>query len=273
MSLLPGIRFGAILASAALTAGVASAQHGHGGGHGGGHAGGHMGGAHMGAVGGAHHIGGVHMGAAHYGGAHYATPHYSSAARGGYYGGLGLGYGLGYGGLGYGLGSYGGLGYGGYGLGYGGSSYYGGVGSGALSYGGYGYPAGSGLSVPAIPGTYYPQYQYVPPPTPLMPPAIDPNAPDPTPLPLPAPGGTPSSTTTPVSGGGNVAVAKLTVLANEGAKVSFDGIASEQVGTRHSFTTKPIGKGVETRVQVKVDGSIISIGVRGGEAATIDMRK
>jgi uncharacterized protein (TIGR03000 family) len=197
---------------------------------------------------------------------HYAAPHYSSGYRGGYYGG-GLGYG---GGIGlYGLG---------YGLGYSpltSPGYYGGGYGGGLSYGYGGYPSGGSIGVPAIPGTYYPQYQYIPPaqPAPTMPPAVDPNAPDPTPLPLPTPnGGTPSATTALVSGG-NTASAKITVLANPGAKVSFDGVASDQNGGRHSFTTKPLSKGAETRVQVKVDGSTISIGVRGGESATIDMRR
>jgi uncharacterized protein (TIGR03000 family) len=200
------------------------------------------------------------MGATH----HYAAPHYSSGYRGGYSGGYG-GIGIGLYGLGYGLGS-GPL----YNPGY-----YGGGYGGGLSYG-YAYPSypsGGSLGVPAIPGTYYPQYQYIPPTTPTMPPAVDPNAPDPTPLPLPNPnGGTPSATTTLVSGA-NTATAKLTVIANPGAKVTFDGIESDQNGGRHSFTTKPLSKGVETRVKVVVDGSSISIGIRGGETATVDMRR
>jgi len=210
------------------------------------------------------------MSGAHMGTAHYAAPHYSNAYRGGYGGGLGYG-GLGYGGIGL------------YGLGYGlgssplySSGYYGGGYGGGLSYGYGGYPsAGGSIGVPAIPGTYYPQYQYVPPTNlgPVMPPAVDPNAPDPTPLPLPNPdGGTPSSATTLVSGG-NTAAAKITVLANPGAKVTFDGVASDQNGGRHSFTTKPLSKGAESRVKVSVDGSTISLGVRGGETATVDMRK
>jgi uncharacterized protein (TIGR03000 family) len=124
--------------------------------------------------------------------------------------------------------------YGGQGYGYG----YRGLGYG---YGGYGYAPGYGsygygpsLVVPVAPSTYPP-------------------------LTIPATG---------VS-----AAATITVVTNAGAKVTFDGIESDQTGTRHSFTTKPIAAGAEARVQVKVDGSSISIGVRAGEKATVDMRK
>ena len=62
----------------------------------------------------------------------------------------------------------------------------------------------------------------------------------------------------------------------ESCRQVFDDLASEQTGTRHSFTTKPIASGVQTRVLVKVNGpkgaSSISIGVRSGEKATVDMR-
>lgn len=240
MSLLTFSRFSAVLASAALAAGAASA--GPGGGHGGG--GGHAGGGHAGAA---------HMGGAHVGGAHYAAPH-SNGARygGGYYGGsrtIIVG-GYGYGGLGYGGLGYGGLGYGG--LGYSGGYYGGG------NYGGGNYGYGNSLSVPVIPGTYYaqypPQYQSLP-----VQPLRDPNA-EPIPLPLPAD----SAESSP---------AKITVITSEGAKVTFEGIESDQTGTRHSFTTKPLSTGGEVRVKVTVDGSTISIGVRGGEKATVDMRK
>ena len=193
------------------------------------------------------------MGGAHpSGGAHYATP-YSSGARygGGYYGGsrtIIVG-GYGYGGLGYGGLGYGGLGYSGFGPtgGY---------------YGGGNYAYNNSLSVPVIPGTYSaqypPQYQSLSPLQPLN----DPNA---APIPLPLPNG--------AVGSGEAAPAKITVITSEGAKVIFDGIESDQTGTRHSFTTKPLGTTAETRVKVSVDGATISIGVRGGEKATVDMRK
>ena len=77
------------------------------------------------------------------------------------------------------------------------------------------------------------------------------------------------------SGKGEPAV--ITVVTSEGATVMFDDLASEQTGTRHSFTTRPIASGVQTRVLVKVNGpggaSSVSIGVRSGEKATVDMRK
>ena len=70
--------------------------------------------------------------------------------------------------------------------------------------------------------------------------------------------------------------ATITVITSAGATVSFDGLASEQTGTRHSFTTKPIAPGVQTRVNVKVNGpggpSSVSISVKSGEKATVDMR-
>ena len=204
--------------------------------------------------GGGAHPGGAHMGAPHVaaGGAyhpHYATPYYGSRNIG-----IGIGSGL-YGPLGYGLGyspfGYSGLGYN-----------YGAYGSGPL---GYGYPSGfrgsnygnySSIGVPAVPGTYYPSspsYQL---------PQAQPQ--DPTPLPLPAPAGDPAPAT-------------IIVIASEGATVSFDGLPPEPAGTRHSFTTRPLAPGAETRVSVKVDGpggaSTISIGVRAGEKATVDMRK
>jgi len=236
MSLSHYIRFSAILTAVALTAGVASAQRG--GGHGGG---GHAGGA---------HVGGAHVGGVHVGGVHPSTAHFSNGSRAVVvYGGYG-GYGGGLYGLGYGGGYYGG-------------GYGGGLGYGSLGYD-YGYPGGSSLGVPVIPGSYYPQYQSIPP----MLPAVDPNA-DPRPLPLPNAGAAPGAP----AGAGETATAKITVITNAGAKVSFDGIESDQTGTRHSFTTRPISKNTDVRIKVVVDGSSISIGVRGGEAATVDMRK
>lgn len=243
------IRFSVIVPCIALMASFASAQHG---GHGGGHGGGHMGGGHM---------GGAHMG--HMGGAHMGGVHHTTGFRGvGYgYGGYGL-YGLGYGGYGLGYGGYG-LGYGGYGLGYGG---YGGYGYGYPSYGYSSYPSygyGSSIGVPAIPGVYQIPPQTVPS-QPMTNPA---NPADPNPIPLPLPNG---NTGEPQPG-------TITVVTDEGASVTFDGIANDQKGTRHTFTTKPIARGVETRVSVKVDGpngpSTISIGIRAGEKATVDMRK
>jgi uncharacterized protein (TIGR03000 family) len=197
-------------------------------------------------------MGGGHMGGIHPGGAyhHYATPyHYGS-----YGSRVGIGYGSGlYGPLGYGLG-YSPFGYSGLN--------YGGLGYGALGYG-YGYPGrySSGyLGVPVVPGTYStPYYQTVP-----SQPLVNPD-PNPQPLPLPS---------------NNTAEAKpgtITVITNDGATVTFDGIDTKEAGTRHSFTTKPIPPGAEIRVQVKVDGpggpSTISIGMRSGEKATVDMRK
>ena len=253
MSPLTFSRFSAVLSSIALTIGGASAAPPGGGG-------GRPGG------GGARPSGGAHMGGAHpSGGAHYAAPHSSGGARygGGYYGGSrtiivgGYGYGgLGYGGLGYGGLGYGGLGYGGFGPT---GGYYGGG-----NYGGGNYAYNNSLSVPVIPGTYSAQYpplyrnQSQPPLQPLN----DPNA---EPIPLPLPNG--------AVGSGEAAPAKITVITSEGAKVIFDGIESDQTGTRHSFTTKPLGTTAETRVKVSVDGATISIGVRGGEKATVDMRK
>jgi|GEM_PF-6057518 len=257
------IRFGVIVPCVALMGSFAYAQHGHGGGHGGGHMGGHVGGAHMG------HVGGAHMGGVH---------HYSGYRGVGYgYGGYGLGYGglYGLGGYGLGYGGYG-LGYGGYGLGYGLGSYggYGGYGYGYPSYGysSYGYSSypsygyGSSIGVPAIPGVYSIPPQTVPS-QPMTTPA---NPADPNPIPLPLPNGNNGNAGEPQPG-------TITVVTDEGATVTFDGIANDQKGTRHTFTTKPLAPGVETRVSVKVDGpngpSTVSIGIRAGEKATVDMRK
>ena len=93
-------------------------------------------------------------------------------------------------------------------------------------------------------------------------PVVEPGAgaePDPLPLPLPA--------------AGEASTAKVTVVTNEGAKVTFDGIESDNAGTRHSFTTRPIPAGAELRVRVSVDGSTVRVGVKAGERATVDMRK
>lgn len=170
----------------------------------------------------------------------------------------------------------------GIGSGYGYGSPYNSFYSGGVPYNslGYGYPSqfrGSNygsLGVPAIPGIYYP------------PARLDPNFPGfptepldnpPTPLPLPLPPGTPNATTVGVAGTSAGTPATIIVVASDGAKVTFDGIDTDQTGTRHSFTTKPIAPGVEKRVSVKVDGpggpATLTIGVRAGEKATIDMRK
>jgi uncharacterized protein (TIGR03000 family) len=102
-------------------------------------------------------------------------------------------------------------------------------------------------------------YQYIPPQSPA------PFSGDPMPLPLPVP-----------ENGGKGEPATITVITSEGTTVMFDDIASEQAGTRHSFTTKPIASGVQSRVLVKVNGpggaSSVSISVRSGEKATVDMR-
>ncbi len=230
-----------------------------------------MGGAHMAPA----HMGGAHMAPAHH--AHYGAAHHpGNNYRGFGYGGTGVFIGLGgfgMGGLGYGLG-YGSLGYGGYGYGPG--------------YGyNYGYPGtypGSytnRIGVPAISGTYYatpstnpylttpyqvyPLQQSV---QPMVPPGTDP---EPQPLPLPVPGQNPQPSATAGQTG------TLTVITDAGATVTFDGIDTKETGTRHSFTTKPIPVGIEKRILVKVDGpggpSSITLSLRGGEKATVDMRK
>jgi uncharacterized protein (TIGR03000 family) len=178
----------------------------------------------------------------------------------GYRSGVSIGIGIGVG-SGYGSGLYGPLGYG---LGYSPFGYsglpYGGVGYGALGYG-YGYPSTRTVVVglPATTSISIP-YQYIPP-------SSVPSSIEPMPLPLPQP--VPDN-------GGKGEPATITVITSEGATVTFDDIASEQTGTRHSFTTKPIASGVQSRVRVKVNGpggaSSVSIGVRSGEKATVDMR-
>jgi uncharacterized protein (TIGR03000 family) len=181
-----------------------------------------------------------------------AAPYYS-----GYRGGVSIGIGIG---GGYGSGLYGPLGYG---LGYSPFGYsglpYGGVGYGALGYG-YGYPPTRvvvGVPIGSI-ATPRP-YQSIP-----VQPMVAPGA-DPIPLPLPAP-----------DNSGRAEPATITVVTSEGATVTFDDLASEQTGTRHSFTTKPIASGAEARVNVTVNGpngpSSVSIRVRSGEKATVDMR-
>jgi uncharacterized protein (TIGR03000 family) len=275
------LRFGAVAAVVALAAPVVSA--GPGGGHGGG---GHGGGGHVGGA----HVGGHPGGAIHHSGypAHYGY-------RGVGYGVYGLGYGYGglypysYGGLGYG-----GLGYGGYGysgLGYGGLGGY----SGGLGYGGAGYnfPAvGGGIAAPYTNGSTGLPYLYLEP-RPMVPPGADqpqrpmvPPGGDPAPQPLPLPpnGGNGGNG----NGNGNVNIngkngaaaqgepATIVVFTSEGATVSFEGLASEQTGTRHSFTTKPLAPGAEARVTVQVGGSSsssVTLRVRAGEKATIDMRR
>jgi uncharacterized protein (TIGR03000 family) len=210
------------------------------------------------------HVGAPHMGAPHVGAPGgvrtVPVPVYRPAP---YYGGYGYGYrsgvsvGIGIGsGYGYGSGLYGPLGYG---LGYSPFGYsglpYGGVGYGALGYG-YGYPSTRtiGLGLPATTGISVP-YEYIPPQSPA------PWSTEPMPLPLPVP-----------ENGGKGEPATITVITSEGATVMFNDISSEQTGTRHSFTTKPIAPGVQSRVLVKVGSSSVSIGVRSGEKATVDMR-
>lgn len=89
-----------------------------------------------------------------------------------------------------------------------------------------------------------------------------PNVPllDPVPLPLPA--------------AGETAPATIVVLTKEGATVSFDGVDSPPGGARHSFTTKPLPTGTDTRVSVNLNGGAITVTlrVRGGESATVDLR-
>ncbi|MFM8271660.1 MAG: TIGR03000 domain-containing protein [Gemmata sp.] len=145
---------------------------------------------------------------------------------------------------------------------------------------GYGYPSGfrgsnyGTFGVPLNPGTYYPDPQYRAVPqspypieqVPAPQPAGDPN---PVPLPLPPNGaGAGATEGTP---------ATITVVASAGAKVTFDGIDTEQTGGRHSFTTRPIAPGAEKRVSIKVDGpggpSTMVLSMRAGEKATVDMRK
>jgi uncharacterized protein (TIGR03000 family) len=187
---------------------------------------------------------------------------------------------------GFGYGGYGGYGLGGYGLGYGGLGYGGlGYGYGGYGLGGYGDGLGYGSGYSGgsliVPNYSIPQSSPVQP-GPLLPYSDQPNQPtDPQPLPLPplgaGQGASPAVGAGAQGAGANPATdrntAKITVITNEGAKVSFEGIESDQTGSRHSFTTKAIPPGTEIRVGVKVDGSSISIGVRAGEKATIDMRK
>lgn len=199
----------------------------------------------------------AHPGSAHVGGYGYRPAPYP------YYGGYrGVSIGIGVG-PGYGYGLYGPLNYGlgGSPFGYGGVPY-GGVGYGALGYG-YGYPstrtviglpATSGATI--ISGATPRPYVYIPP-------QSQPST-DPIPQPLPVPNS------------GKAEPATITVITSEGATVSFDGLASEQTGTRHSFTTKPIAGGASVRVSVKVSGTggpaSVSISVGAGEKATVDMR-
>lgn len=190
--------------------------------------------------------------------AYRPAPYYGSSYYGGYPYRSGVSIGIGIG-SGYGSGLYGPLGYG---LGYSPFGYsglpYGGVGYGALGYG-YGYPSTRSIAIglPATTSISVP-YQYIAPQSSVV-------SGEPMPLPLPVP-----------ENGGKGEPATITVITSEGATVMFDDIASEQTGTRHSFTTRPIASGVQTRVLVKVNGpggaSSVSIGVRSGEKATVDMR-
>lgn len=152
---------------------------------------------------------------------------------------------------GYGTGMYDSLGYG---LGYSPFGYsglpYGGVGYGPLGYG-YGYPSAS-RGARVMPRTYAMPY-------PVMPaPQVNP-----APVALPA-------------ARGEAAPATITVLAPAGAKISFNGAAAEAKDGQFTFTTTPIAPGAETRVRIAVDGpgaSTMSVGMRAGEKATIDLRK
>jgi uncharacterized protein (TIGR03000 family) len=196
-------------------------------------------------------VGGVRIGPAPIGVVRppVAVPYYSGY-RNGVSIGIGVGSGL-YGPLGYGLGY---SPFGAYGW------PYGGVGYGALGYA-YGLPATRSIvvvGVPVVSGVSIPN-PYVPPQ-----PSVGPG--DPIPLPLPAPGTS-----------GQAEPATITVITSPGATVSFDGLESEQPGARHSFTTRPITAGVTARVSVKVTGpsggvSTVSISVKAGEKATVDMR-
>jgi uncharacterized protein (TIGR03000 family) len=160
--------------------------------------------------------------------------------------------------------------------------------SGGTGYGTYsnGYPSsfygpynGSYLNIPRVPPIYSPpsippHLLYpsgvvpVSPELPFMPPPIPPGGEAPN-KPAPAPKATPAP---------NASSATITVIVNEGATVSFDGVASEQTGPKRVYTTLAIASSVETRVVVKVSGpggageSSITIRVRAGEKATVDMR-
>jgi uncharacterized protein (TIGR03000 family) len=249
----------ALVAVAALSAQVATAAPPHGGGHAPGPAAhGHVGPAPV-----AHNHG--HVGTGYYSG--YRPLPYNYGGYGGYRG-VGIGIGIGFG-SGYGL--YGPLNYG-----LGGSPFgYGGLGAGGLGYGalgyGYGYPGTRAtVGVPATVGTTVvagssPLTSAYSTPLPPISNLPQPGG-DPVPQPLPTPAG---------AAAGEPAV--ITVITSEGATVSFDGLASEQTGTRHSFTTRPLPGGVQTRVSIKVtkaDGrpSTVTLGVAGGEKATVDMR-
>lgn len=69
----------------------------------------------------------------------------------------------------------------------------------------------------------------------------------------------------------------ITVFAGAGATVTFDGATGQGADGRHTYTTKPIPPGATVRVRVQVDGpggaSAISINLRSGEKATVDLRK
>jgi uncharacterized protein (TIGR03000 family) len=173
---------------------------------------------------------------------------------GGFYGGYGGYYG----------------GYGGYGSGYA-DPYYSGLSYGGAGYGapGYGYNGPSTYVIPVPYQSPYPGPNSVPPMVP----------PDPEPLPLPKPQTQPQTQPQPtdvvtVSGW---RPGTITVLTNEGATVTFDGIDTKETGSRHSFTTKPIQPNAEIWVKIKVDGpggsASVAVGLRGGEKATVDMRK
>jgi uncharacterized protein (TIGR03000 family) len=177
-------------------------------------------------------------------------------------------------GAGYGSGLYGPLSYG---LGYSPFGYSGltagGVGYGPLGYG-YPRPVPGAMIVPpsyAVPSYLSPDpipYRVIPAPAEpqVQPPQSDPKS-DPEPLPLPIP----------PSKNDEAAPATVVVVANEGVKVTFEGIANTDVGTHHSFITRPIAPGREVRVMVKVDGpggaSTFGVRVRAGEKAVVDLRK
>ncbi|MCI0704178.1 MAG: TIGR03000 domain-containing protein [Planctomycetia bacterium] len=193
---------------------------------------------------------------------------------------VGNGLGLGSGTFGYSRIPYGGTGYGTFSNGYP-SSFYG-------PYN------GSYLNRPVVPQIHSPPAPTVPlrviypsgivpvepvPELPVMPPPVPPwgEAPiKPAPAPVEPIKPAPAPMTPPAS---NASSATITVIVNEGATVSFDGVASEQTGTKRIYTTPPIASGVEKRVLVRVSGrggagaSSITIRVRAGEKATVDMTR
>lgn len=221
------LRIASLLVPIALLAapGFSFAQHHGGGGHGGGA---HMGGAHPG---GGHPGGTFHPGAPGY---HGSLNNYGY--RGGYYGGIGLGYPYA-GGLGYGYGGYG------YGLGY---PY--GFGAFPLSYGmgrAYGYSPGYYSAYPAVLGA-------------------------------PALGAVMPSAPSYSTGSSEPAPAVVNLTVPDGAKVWFDDKETAAPGGKVTFTSpvlKP-GTGATLNVKARWNDSTreMNLPIRAGDKMSVDLR-